>query len=286
MNDLGLLSSNSAYSVYSINSVYNQGTLPAKDKQDNSVAQISNDNSAASVINDEAIISDEAKNLIATEKGDNQGQLLDESQTETTGQIAKNNELPVEKPASNDTEQSSEKTEKSSEQAEAELTQAEKQEVSKLKARDAEVVAHEQAHIAAASGINVSAPSYTYQIGPDGNRYAIGGEVSISFSQSTDPEANLKKAQTMKAAALAPADPSSQDRSVARSADQLMAQARQEIAAQRQEMAKETEPETIQTDDTETKISETAQAQSTDSKDDKQSTMLDNKALTEIIYAS
>lgn len=286
MNDLGLLSSNSAFAVYSIDSVYNQGVLPAKDKQENSAAKISNDNSAVSVINDEAIISAEAQNLISTEKSDNQGQLPDGSQTDTVGQVAENPELPIEKSASKDTEQKTGGTEKSTEQAKSELTQAEKQEIAKLQARDAEVVAHEQAHLAAAGGLNASAPSYTYQLGPDGNRYAVGGEVGISFSQSSDPEANLKKAQTMKAAALAPADPSSQDRSVARSADQLMAQARQEIAAEQQAAAKETEQTPETKDDKGAKTAETALANNTDAKDNEKPTILDNKALTGLIYAS
>lgn len=111
-----------------------------------------------------------------------------------------------------------------------ELTDAEKEEVRELKARDQEVRTHEAAHRAAAGGLSTTAPSYTYQTGPDGNRYAIGGEVNITFSESDDPEENIKNAQAMKASALAPAEPSAQDRSVAARADKIIADARQKLA--------------------------------------------------------
>ena len=48
-----------------------------------------------------------------------------------------------------------------------------------------------------------------------------------------DPKATLEKAEVVRRAALAPADPSSQDQRVAASASQTAAQARVEIAALR-----------------------------------------------------
>ena len=45
-----------------------------------------------------------------------------------------------------------------------------------------------------------------------------------------DPEATIRKAQTIKSAALAPQDPSSQDRRVAAEASRMEQEARQELA--------------------------------------------------------
>ena len=90
------------------------------------------------------------------------------------------------------------------------LTEQEQAEVDALKARDRQVRAHEQAH-AAIGGAYAGAPSYTYQVGPDGQRYAVGGEVKIDASPIPgDPEATLEKMRVVERAALAPAEPSSQ----------------------------------------------------------------------------
>ena len=103
--------------------------------------------------------------------------------------------------------------------------------ISSLKTRHNEVNIHEQAH-AAVGGQYASSPSYSYQTGPDGLKYAVSGEVSIDTSAiEGDPEATLKKAQQVKAAALAPAQPSAQDIKVAAEADQMATQARSEISA-------------------------------------------------------
>lgn len=108
--------------------------------------------------------------------------------------------------------------------------------ISELKSRDREVKAHEQAHLAAGGRHVTGGASYSYQTGPDGQRYAIGGEVGIDTSPvSGDPEATLSKAQQIRAAALAPAEPSSQDLKVAAQATQMAAQARAEIAQKNQQ---------------------------------------------------
>lgn len=88
-------------------------------------------------------------------------------------------------------------------------------EIAELASRDREVRAHEQAH-AAVGGAYAGAPTYTYSRGPDGKRYAIGGEVSIDSSPiPNDPEATLRKMELVQRAALAPAEPSAQDLRVA-----------------------------------------------------------------------
>jgi hypothetical protein len=114
-----------------------------------------------------------------------------------------------------------------------------------LKARDKQVRAHEAAHLAAGAGITKGGASYTTQRGPDGNMYAIGGEVPIDAGEVPgDPKATLAKAKQISAAALAPADPSPQDRAVAAAARQMAAQASAEIARSPQGEASETnEPE-------------------------------------------
>lgn len=102
-----------------------------------------------------------------------------------------------------------------------------------LQARDSEVKAHEAAHKAAGGGM-AGAASYTYQRGPDGKMYAIGGEVSISIPQASTPEEALKNARTIAAAAMAPANPSPQDFAVAASARLMEIKAQQEILQEEQ----------------------------------------------------
>lgn len=115
--------------------------------------------------------------------------------------------------------------------------------INQLKARDTEVRAHEQAHMASA-GRYATGMSFVYQAGPDGRQYAVGGEVGIDTSTiSGNPEANLQKAIVIQRAALAPAEPSAQDQRVARAASQVMAQARVEMAAQAVESESDTEIE-------------------------------------------
>lgn len=105
--------------------------------------------------------------------------------------------------------------------------------VQKLVARDREVRQHEQAHLAAAGPYARGGPTYTYQKGPDGKNYAIGGEVQIDTAPvQGDPEATVRKAQVVRAAALAPAEPSGQDRAVAAAATKMEQQALAEIRSQ------------------------------------------------------
>lgn len=119
------------------------------------------------------------------------------------------------------------------------LTDEQQRVVDKLKQREAEVRAHEQAH-KAAGGPYAGSPSYTTTQGPDGRRYITGGEVSIDISpEEGDPEATIRKMEQVKQAALAPADPSSQDRAVAMQAEAIKAQAEAERNEQRQEQLKE-----------------------------------------------
>ena len=104
-----------------------------------------------------------------------------------------------------------------------------------LEARDMEVRTHEQAH-ESAGGELAGAASYSFRQGPDGRRYAVAGEVSIDISDVPgDPAATIEKMARVRRAALAPAEPSSQDRQVAAQAAQKMSEARGELAAQQRD---------------------------------------------------
>jgi hypothetical protein len=111
---------------------------------------------------------------------------------------------------------------------------SEQQEIESLKQRDQEVRAHEQAH-AAVGGQYAGSPQYEFQTGPDGQRYAVGGEVSIDIGEEPTAEQTLRKMQQVKAAALAPAEPSPQDLRVATEATQKAFEARNEITERRRD---------------------------------------------------
>lgn len=107
--------------------------------------------------------------------------------------------------------------------------QVEQQEITELKARDQEVRTHEQAH-AAIGGQYAGSPQYEYETGPDNKRYITGGEVSIDVSEAGTPEDTIQKMEQVRAAALAPAQPSSQDLKVAAEAAQKASEARAELS--------------------------------------------------------
>ncbi len=110
------------------------------------------------------------------------------------------------------------------------LTESELKELTDLKARDREVRAHEAAH-QAVGGQYAGAMSFSYQRGPDGAQYAVGGEVPIDVAPvAGDPQATIEKMRVVRSAAMAPAQPSSQDRAVAAQAMQTMLQAQSELA--------------------------------------------------------
>ena len=138
-----------------------------------------------------------------------------------------------------DAEQNPEQNEQQQQDAEKEAKQKEQvaqqeqqdaEQIKELKARDTEVRIHEQAH-AAVGGQYAGSPSYEYQRGPDGTNYAVGGEVQIDVAEiEGDPQATIEKMQTVRAAALAPAEPSGADRSIAADATQKLAAAQAELS--------------------------------------------------------
>jgi hypothetical protein len=107
------------------------------------------------------------------------------------------------------------------------LTEDEQRLVEQLRARDQEVRQHEAAH-QAAGGALAGPASFTYQQGPDQKAYAVGGEVPIALREGRTPDETISNARRVRAAALAPAQPSGQDLQVAASASQLELLAAQE----------------------------------------------------------
>ncbi|MEL6431809.1 MAG: putative metalloprotease CJM1_0395 family protein [Planctomycetota bacterium] len=113
------------------------------------------------------------------------------------------------------------------------LTREEETEVRELQARDKEVRAHEEAHKAAAGDLALGGPTYEFEQGPDGRDYAVGGEVQIALKEGETPEETADNARRARRAALAPAEPSSQDLKVAAEAAQMEAEANRAAAEER-----------------------------------------------------
>ncbi len=110
-----------------------------------------------------------------------------------------------------------------------------------LQSRDREIRSHEAAHLSAAGGLASSGPSYTLQRGPDGRLYATGGEVSIDTSKGTNARETIAKAKQIRAAALAPAAPSTQDFKVATAASKMENEAFRELQRENREATAEAE---------------------------------------------
>lgn len=138
--------------------------------------------------------------------------------------------------AASDASKAAKGEEKTVRSADAELTPEEKKRVAELKRIDAEVRAHEQAHVTVGRGIITSGPNYQYTYGPDGKQYAVAGEVGIDTSPEQEPQENIDKGQHIQATALAPIDPSPQDYRVAAAGKNLEQQGRTDLReAQRAE---------------------------------------------------
>ena len=115
------------------------------------------------------------------------------------------------------------------EQSDAEAFQ-EQQVIRELSNRDREVRTHERAHDAV-GGPYTGSPSYTFEEGPDGQKYAIAGEVSVDLSTIPgNNRATIAKMQKVKAAALAPANPSAQDTKIAAEAQREIVKAQSALA--------------------------------------------------------
>lgn len=122
------------------------------------------------------------------------------------------------------------------------LSEADQRVLQQLKQRDQAVRAHEMAHVSAGAGVVTSGASYSYETGPDGRRYAVGGEVGIDVSPGRTPEETLSRAEKIRSAALAPADPSGPDRQIAARAASMAAEARVELATRARDEGTASDP--------------------------------------------
>jgi len=119
------------------------------------------------------------------------------------------------------------------------LSKDDEQALSALRQRDREVRAHEQTH-RSVGGQYAGSIHLDYQVGPDGERYAVAGSTPIDVAPiAGDPAATLRKMEIVHRAATAPASPSGADHRVAAEATQRAQRARAELAAERYERAHE-----------------------------------------------
>lgn len=107
------------------------------------------------------------------------------------------------------------------------LTPEQQRQVQDLQARDTHVRSHEAAHQAAGGDLTGPA-SFSYEQGPDGRSYAVGGEVPIQSRAGRTPDETISIARRVRAAALAPSDPSAADLAAASAASQVELRAMQQ----------------------------------------------------------
>ena len=182
------------------------------------IPQHSDNTSAA-----KAIASDQSKTHLSSSHSQTQAAIADPAQAvdKLSSQGASVSQASVSASQAT-THQSSDK---SSQQVEADKVVTQN-----LAQRDREVKNHERIH-ASIGGAFTSAPNFDYQKGPDGQLYAVGGDVSIDTSAvAGDPRATLEKAQVIIRAALSVSEPSVQDRRVAAQARVMATEAQAEMA--------------------------------------------------------
>jgi hypothetical protein len=180
-------------------------------------------------------LSSVAKLAIGLETADAKEEVLAPIEESPNGSAAFDGQADGANPSSvNDSERQQEA--QLAERKEQQQQQADQVQIRELAARDREVRAHEQAH-AAVGGQYAGSPSYSFQRGPDGVNYAVGGEVAISLPGGVedDPRGAIVAAQQVRSAALAPANPSSADRRIAAAATQIVLSAKMVIVQQQVE---------------------------------------------------
>lgn len=149
------------------------------------------------------------------------GRTVDEFKPYSSLNVQKNNESGDTKKTQNNISSVGDTQEKQDPRVQAQIAQ--------LKVIEEKVKAHEAAH-KSAGGTMTGPVSYSYTRGPDGKNYITGGEVPISISPGNTPQETISRMQQVIQAALAPADPSPQDRAVAAQAAARQQAASQELA--------------------------------------------------------
>ncbi|MCS6234235.1 protein-glutamate methyltransferase [Shewanella baltica] len=189
-----------------------------------------------SQVEDPAIASnpDDRQQALADVFAKNDNQLEKQAQEEASQKqqaVAAEQAKQQQSQAQSQAQQAQEQVKQAQEKAQAQ----QQQQVDSLKARDSEVKAHEHAH-ATVGGQYAQSPSFKYEKGADGQRYATDGEVQIDVSAvGGDPLATINKMKQVYAAAMAPVDPSSADIRVAAEALQKMNEAKVKLAEERQQ---------------------------------------------------
>jgi hypothetical protein len=115
------------------------------------------------------------------------------------------------------------------------LSEEEQRQIEELQKIDRKVRTHEQAHLNAAGGYARGGANYDYVTGPDGKRYAKSGHVNLDTGKERTPEATIRKADIIKKAALAPADPSPADKQIAAEATKMAVEAQKELVVEQQQ---------------------------------------------------
>lgn len=111
--------------------------------------------------------------------------------------------------------------------SEADMSTEDRALLDRLRARDALVRGHENAHVTTAGGQAAGPVQYSYQTGPDGQQYAIGGSVSIAVvSSPMNDEDAARQAGVAQRAAMAGGQASLRDMQVAMRAGELSGRAR------------------------------------------------------------
>jgi hypothetical protein len=204
-----------------------KGLASNKDKSRNTAQQ--NEHYDINLLRKQALLNQTTINSNAQDSDSNQEK---SNQQETAPQTKQSNEAinDVADERKNKSAQAENHSENGNKSTDPKNLPPEAQEkVAELKKRDQEVRAHESAH-AAVGGVATGAPSFTYEKGPDGQSYAVSGEVSVDLSPvSGNPQATIAKMQKIHAAALAPINPSSQDKRVAATATKAIASAQAEL---------------------------------------------------------
>jgi hypothetical protein len=103
-------------------------------------------------------------------------------------------------------------------------TDEERLKINVLRARDHQVHANEQAHLATAGG-RAWVAGHACQVGPDGEPYAIAVEVDITVLPETTPEDRYATGQPIERAAVSAPEPTPQDEAAAARAAKMIGEA-------------------------------------------------------------
>jgi hypothetical protein len=118
------------------------------------------------------------------------------------------------------------------------LKASDSRKIDDLKRQERDIHAHEEAHYRSSGG-KAFTPQYVYEVGPDGNKYAVKGTTKIILEEGKTSEETIKNARTARTAAMAPANPSDQDRKVILETVRMEQKARKKILESKKRQTKE-----------------------------------------------